>query len=252
MARKSARAVAAAEAANQSNDEGASSSKVPLSELSPKSCLTCGRVVTPRAKWAKDWNGIKYCSDSCRSTRPGKVVVRFSPDGDAGDLGSSAGVKREDAAELKVDVETFVEGILLEVARQNGGGTLEDVQDRIKDLLRSSSIEVGQPQHSPSKEESGSDTDHDEQHKAQSGSSNEGQHPLWKALDSPPGLRERIRRAARRLALGITHDSDAQQTNITTTDAGSIELSQNGKMLQTVQDLSFAKGVLHVKSKNKP
>ena len=246
MARKSARALAAAEAPHEPTDEAASSSKASLYSLSPKACLTCGRVITPRAKWAKDWSGIKYCSDRCRSTRPGKIVVRCSADG-AGALDECLGVTKTEAAEFKVDIETFVEGILLDVAKRNATGTLEDVQDRIKDILNIASIDIG----SLAKETSVSQSDqNDEEQK--SAETNDSMHPLWKAMDSPPGLRERIRRAARRLALGLTHDSDPQQTNTTTTDAGSIELLQNAKVLRTIQDLSFAKGVLHIKLKHKP
>ncbi|SPO21950.1 uncharacterized protein UTRI_01936_B [Ustilago trichophora] len=246
MARKSARAIAAAEAANGSHtsDVEGDSSKVPLSDLAPKSCLTCGRVITPRAKWAKDWAGIKYCSDRCRTTRPGRVVVRFTSEGDSAALDTHAGVKKDrNNGEVSVDLETFVEGVLLEVAGRRGA-TLEDAQERIKELLRSASIPVeADRQRKDASSFTGSDSEDKEQ------ASDSALHPLWRALDSPPGFRERVRRAARRLALGLTHDSDAKQTSIITTDRGSLELTQAGKVLQTVQDLSFAKGVIHIRLK---
>ena len=31
-----------------------------------KICVTCGRVMTWRKAWAKNWAEVKYCSDSCR------------------------------------------------------------------------------------------------------------------------------------------------------------------------------------------
>jgi hypothetical protein len=31
-----------------------------------KICDTCGRIIEPRKKWAKNWDQIKYCSDRCR------------------------------------------------------------------------------------------------------------------------------------------------------------------------------------------
>ena len=33
----------------------------------PKSCAGCGREITWRKKWARDWVNVKWCSDSCRS-----------------------------------------------------------------------------------------------------------------------------------------------------------------------------------------
>lgn len=244
MARKTARAVAATEAAEPDQYEEqkhASISKVPLSDLSPKSCLTCGRVITPRAKWAKGWEGIKYCSDRCRSTRPGKVVVRFSTSSDLVGLGTVAGVKVEGSGVI-VDLETFVEATILHAAGEKEA-TLEDTQDRIKAVLAEASITMGQPQ-------GGETTESEPESEAKSketNNQNDNMHPLWKALDSPPGFRERVRRAARRLALGITHDSDSEQTNIVTTEKGKIELLQRGKPLRTVEELSFAKGTLYIR-----
>lgn len=34
-----------------------------------KTCVRCGREITWRAKWAKNWDSIKYCSDACRKQR---------------------------------------------------------------------------------------------------------------------------------------------------------------------------------------
>jgi hypothetical protein len=34
--------------------------------LPSKSCVTCGREMTWRKKWAKNWNEVKVCSDACR------------------------------------------------------------------------------------------------------------------------------------------------------------------------------------------
>jgi hypothetical protein len=31
-----------------------------------KVCTTCGRRITWRAKWARDWHQVRYCSDACR------------------------------------------------------------------------------------------------------------------------------------------------------------------------------------------
>ncbi|MBX0301130.1 DUF2256 and DUF3253 domain-containing protein [Cryobacterium sp. 1639] len=34
-----------------------------------KTCASCGRRIEWRAKWAKNWDAVKYCSDACRSHR---------------------------------------------------------------------------------------------------------------------------------------------------------------------------------------
>jgi hypothetical protein len=43
----------------------------------PKSCVTCGREITYRKKWARDWAQVKYCSNACRSHRVGDVDRRL-------------------------------------------------------------------------------------------------------------------------------------------------------------------------------
>ncbi|QYU69670.1 DUF2256 and DUF3253 domain-containing protein [Leptolyngbya sp. 15MV] len=35
-------------------------------ELPTKPCAVCGRSITWRKKWARDWEGVRYCSDACR------------------------------------------------------------------------------------------------------------------------------------------------------------------------------------------
>jgi hypothetical protein len=34
-----------------------------------KSCAKCGRTMTWRKKWARDWAQVSYCSQRCRSER---------------------------------------------------------------------------------------------------------------------------------------------------------------------------------------
>lgn len=36
------------------------------SERATKLCTVCGRVITWRKKWARDWANVLYCSDACR------------------------------------------------------------------------------------------------------------------------------------------------------------------------------------------
>jgi hypothetical protein len=37
-----------------------------------KICKTCGRAFAWRKKWEKDWDVVKYCSDTCRGSKPGE------------------------------------------------------------------------------------------------------------------------------------------------------------------------------------
>ena len=34
-----------------------------------KTCARCGRTITWRRKWARNWSEIRYCSDACRARR---------------------------------------------------------------------------------------------------------------------------------------------------------------------------------------
>ena len=36
-----------------------------------KTCVVCGRTITWRKKWARDWAEVKYCSDACRRRAKG-------------------------------------------------------------------------------------------------------------------------------------------------------------------------------------
>lgn len=42
-------------------------------EHAPKTCATCGRTMEWRKAWAKNWDGVKFCSDRCRAGKPGKL-----------------------------------------------------------------------------------------------------------------------------------------------------------------------------------
>ncbi len=35
-------------------------------QVPTKDCAVCGRTITWRKKWERDWDGVKYCSDACR------------------------------------------------------------------------------------------------------------------------------------------------------------------------------------------
>ena len=37
--------------------------------LPSKPCMVCGRPMTWRKAWAKNWDEVKYCSDACRAKK---------------------------------------------------------------------------------------------------------------------------------------------------------------------------------------
>ena len=41
------------------------------SSHAPKTCAACGRTITWRKKWERDWDNVKFCSDACRAHKPG-------------------------------------------------------------------------------------------------------------------------------------------------------------------------------------
>jgi len=41
------------------------------SDLPTKTCSACGRTITWRKKWARDWDEVTYCSDACRRRAKG-------------------------------------------------------------------------------------------------------------------------------------------------------------------------------------
>ncbi|MFS0713285.1 DUF2256 and DUF3253 domain-containing protein [Microbacterium sp. 2P01SA-2] len=44
----------------------------------PKTCASCGREMQWRAKWARNWDEVRYCSDACRRRGIRPVDTRLS------------------------------------------------------------------------------------------------------------------------------------------------------------------------------
>jgi hypothetical protein len=42
----------------------------PATGPAPKTCHTCGRTITWRKKWERDWDHVRFCSDACRTNKP--------------------------------------------------------------------------------------------------------------------------------------------------------------------------------------
>jgi hypothetical protein len=47
-----------------------SSFKGNKASLPSKPCVACGRPMSWRKAWARNWHAVKYCSDACRKTTP--------------------------------------------------------------------------------------------------------------------------------------------------------------------------------------
>nr|WP_297727337.1 DUF2256 domain-containing protein [Limnohabitans sp. Rim8] len=47
------------------------------SNLPSKLCERCERVMTWRKSWAKNWEQVKYCSQSCRDGKPRSTARAF-------------------------------------------------------------------------------------------------------------------------------------------------------------------------------
>jgi hypothetical protein len=54
------------------------------SSLPSKPCAVCGRTMTWRRAWARNWEQVLYCSDACRKQRPrgGTDAARDHSSGD--------------------------------------------------------------------------------------------------------------------------------------------------------------------------
>lgn len=46
-------------------------------DRAPKTCASCGRTIEWRAKWAANWDEVRYCSDACRSHKVTEVDRRL-------------------------------------------------------------------------------------------------------------------------------------------------------------------------------
>ncbi|EPQ31837.1 uncharacterized protein PFL1_00036 [Pseudozyma flocculosa PF-1] len=281
------RAAQHARTSSSSSHDGQTPSTVPptpdLSSLQPKPCITCGRIITPRAKWAKNWDGIKTCSDRCRSTKPGKIVALWSaPDQHAVEACDGTTLSRlmrqveGQHGQIKVDIEDWVEACIVDEARSQSAtkrrhneaapsdtkakakgngkgkakakGDLLSTLDDVERTLQRETMAILRPPQAIGTDDDGAQSE--ETQPAAQVPSEMHSHPLWIALDSPPGLRERVRRAARRLALGLQSRPDAGEGQSAGQDAAPplIELVQNGKVLRTLQDFSFAKGTLSIRT----
>lgn len=44
------------------------------SALAQKPCAVCGRPMSWRKAWARNWDAVRYCSEACRRLKPRAVA----------------------------------------------------------------------------------------------------------------------------------------------------------------------------------
>lgn len=54
-------------------NDGTSSFKGNKASLPSKPCVACGRTMSWRKRWAKNWSEVKFCSDACRQRKDAKA-----------------------------------------------------------------------------------------------------------------------------------------------------------------------------------
>lgn len=204
-----------------------------ITSLQTKPCLTCAREITPRAALARNWAEVKYCSDACRSQRRARAVLSFDTHAHSSetDLADCLWPRLVlfDAQKQKwyINVEDWVELSLLTIAAQpSRKHTCEEVEAFLLTQCRAS--------------HSNSDT--------------EAPAMLEEVLAAPPGLCERVRRAARRcliFAEGRTEEDEAQRVARRFQAAiqprgKAFTLKQGSQTLMTLHDVSYAKGPIDI------
>lgn len=194
----------------------------------PKPCHSCGRVITPRPKWARNWAAIRFCSDRCRSEKSvrlgGRGIIASVPIGHTADWKKMAigrALQRVDAPSdesaegvqtMRLDIDAWAEEVLLRLA----DGTVivsKDMHDwapvsDAETIMRQEAHEVWGCKAATSdhierdKDDQPDDFEYDSERDQQTSLPGEAtSEPSVKSMLSGTlgsALRERIRRAARR------------------------------------------------------
>ena len=48
-----------------------------MAHPAPKPCQVCGRPITWRKKWERDWDQVKFCGDACRRRKGSDVDAKL-------------------------------------------------------------------------------------------------------------------------------------------------------------------------------
>ncbi len=90
-----------------------------------KTCESCGRVITWRKKWARDWDQLRYCSDACRRRRRTDVDVQLE-------------------VAIRAAVASGRPATDVDLARSLPGAELEPVRRAARRLVASGEVELVQ------------------------------------------------------------------------------------------------------------
>ncbi len=104
-------------------------------ELPTKTCAVCGRTITWRKKWARDWENVRYCSDGCRRHGVTSLDTRLEQ-----------GIR--DRLAQRAATATICPS---EVAREIGGDTwqklMEPTRQAARRLVAAGEVEITQQGH---------------------------------------------------------------------------------------------------------
>lgn len=278
MVSKSTRSRQAA-TSDEDNQTHQSGTTPALSSLAIKPCLTCGREITPRAKWAKNWNEIKTCSDSCKRFKMGSGLNKVTISNDilvadqtektllcsTSQAASKSDLRLQtscykalrsmvnaEVSSTVIDVDAWIELSIMETSSSFAPSVAH------KDLATTDQVEAALARVASAADQILA-TDRDPSSAAPSQGSQEQQDPavaseeksapfagpLMSTLSSGPGLRERVRRSARRLFVL----EPSQWASHEHQSGKGIVLQQNGKILDGLHGASFAKGDVAFKAK---
>ncbi|PWN90575.1 hypothetical protein FA10DRAFT_116772 [Acaromyces ingoldii] len=239
-----------------------------------KPCVTCARQITPRSKWARNWDEIRHCSATCRAWRSVLPLPRLSAvslpasplaqarareDGNNGCewtrfVTVDHGAGRAGAGVFAFDA--WVEANSLMASREGRRTTLDDVTARLDDQLGADlppgDARLAVPLLLRGGGDGGGGGGGDG-----SSSSSGSSSSMWETRK-----RETVRRAARRLVIfPFAHSAlctflNAEQKRREDTDeesarqlrvlAKSFSLWQGNRRLVSLEDVSFAKGPIAV------
>lgn len=204
--------------------------------LEPKACFTCGRGITPRAKWARNWSSIRYCSDRCKSWKSlflvGKAFEYKQTEEKPVSLLESCLVIKD--SNLFLYLDAWIEATMMHLVDEKVGKQSQIKGDRGVALQK-----VSESMHL------------DLQLQAEQTSL---PHYIIAIRDNilqqAPGEREMIRRAARRFVV-LSSDRWAYTKHFGPSLHQIAVFQKNGKqnLLQTLQDVSFAKGEMYIDRK---
>lgn len=227
-------------------------------------------MITPRAKWAKNWSKIKTCSDACKAFKVGSrgniaSVPREEIERGAEEEGKSKSMEgsvketlralagKDDEWLAQIDVDAWIELALLRCAAPPSASSTLPTTDDVDAALERVARSCGDTLLQRKTENADSEVE----------SSNEvPPRTLLATLQSGPGLRERVRRAARRLfILPVEHwacrdvvENKAAEARTSLPLDGmerGLDLVQGGKVLKGLEGVSFAKGPIGLKRRQR-